>query len=173
MGMYGDQRLPRSASGERGEFQDGACFASWQCETYVLKHRRGAPTRQSRWHTLDLPLGGNVVHYGVPGQIKWTVSLLKLDSGKWVCGWAGCWVAGPHYLPYEDRESALYAIVLATIRQAWVQYRTTGPQRHLIGIEAEELDVVTSWAVGLMDKPEPRRIKREQRLTLMEKAREA
>ena len=168
MGMYGDQRLPRSASGERGEFQEGACFASWQCETYVLLHERGASTRQRRWGTLDLPLGGNVVHYDVTGRSKWVVSLLKLDTGYWVCDWGGCWVAGPHYLPYEDRESALYAIVLATIRQAWVQYRVTEMQRHLIGIEAEELEMVTSWAVGLMDKPEPRRAKREQRKTLLE-----
>lgn len=154
MGLFFGHPVPRSARGERGCYQSGAWFHPHQCdETYRMGCEPGSTPQESRYP-------------------RWAVSLLKLDNGKWVSGWGGCWVAGPQYLPYSDRDSALQAIVLATIRQAWRQYRATWPQRYLIGIEAEELDVVTSWAVGLMDRPEPRRVKRAQRRTLLEAAKE-
>ncbi len=154
MGVYADCKLRRSATGVHGQHQYGAWFHPQQCdEFYRMGHEPGS-TREERKYP------------------RWMVSLLKLDNGKWVSGSAGCWVAGPQYVPYPDRRSALQAIVLATIRQARVQYRTTGPQRILVGIEGEELLTVICWAKSLSDRPEPRRIQKAQRRTLLEAAKE-
>lgn len=173
MGMFYGHSIPRSAEGVRGRDQDGACFMADQCETYVLARVSGASSPHLRWIHLDLPLGGHLVHHLERGYPRWAVSLLKLDNGAWVSGWMGCWVAEPHYIAYPDRESALQEIALATIRQAWRQYRTIEVQRLLIGIEADELEAVTSWAVGLLDRPAPKRVKRAQRRTLFETRQEA
>lgn len=172
MGIYAGHNDPRSAKGERGRDLDGACFTPDQCdEMYILARDRGAA--QDRWIQLDLPPGGNLVHHLKRGQPRWAVSLLKLDNGRWVSGDMRCWVAGPDFIPYPDRASALWGIVQDTINQAWRQYRLTGPQSLQIGIDGEELQAVTGWALGLLDRPKPRRVKRAQRKTLFEARREA
>ena len=171
MGIYADHKTPRSAKGERGCDLDGDCFAPNQCdEVYILARDRGAV--EDRWIHLDLPPGGNLVHHLRRGQSRWEVSLLKLDNGRWVSGDMRCWVSGPDYVPHQDRASALWGIVQDTINQAWRLYRVAGMQRLLIGIDADELEAVTSWAVGLLDRPGPRRVKRAQRRTLFEARRE-
>ena len=154
MGIYADCKLPRSATGKRGGHQDGAWFHPHQCDEFYRMGREPGSTREERKYP------------------RWMISLLKLQSGKWVSGWAGCWVAGAQYVPYPDRRSALQEIILATIRQARVQYRTTGPQRHLVGIEAEELLTVICWARSLVNRPGPKRAQKAQRKTLLEASRE-
>lgn len=150
MGMLYGHSIPWSATGERGYSQEGAWFGPWQCDEYYRMGREPGSTRQERRYP------------------RWAVSLIKLDNGRWASGWNGCYATGPNSFTYPSRKSALRGIILRTARQARCQYMTTGPQRYLVGIEAEELQTVLRWAVGLLDRPEPRRKARVQRRTLLE-----
>ena len=151
MGIYADHKTPRSAKGERGCSQGGTWFGPWQCdETYQMGREPGA-TRVERKYP------------------RWVISLIKLDNGKWVADWGGCHVAGPNgEREYPTRTKALRGIIIRTARQVRRQYLVTGPQRHLVGIEGEELQTVLKWTVALLDRPEPKRRARTQRRTLFE-----